>query len=95
MNSTTFTSDDARKHWRDLLDLAHADESEIVIERYNKPVAVLLNYERYQAIKELLYELRTIRQAEKNLRTWLNNPSRGQLYTDFRRQLSDEGLLVE
>lgn len=43
MNSTPFTSDDARKRWRDLLDLAQVAEAEIVIERHNKPVAVSLN----------------------------------------------------
>ena len=43
------------------------DQTEVVIERYNKPVAVLVNYEQYQTMKALLSELRVINQAEKNL----------------------------
>jgi prevent-host-death family protein len=95
MITTTFTSDDARKRWRDLLDMTYRDDAEVVIERYNKPVAVLINYEQYQAVKGLLHEMRMIRQAEKNLHAWLNDSNRGQLYSEFRQQLIDEGLLGE
>jgi PHD/YefM family antitoxin component YafN of YafNO toxin-antitoxin module len=69
MTITTFTSDDARKRWRDILDLVYPDEAEVVIERYHKPVAVLINFDQYQVVKALLRELRTIRQAERNQRS--------------------------
>ena len=95
MITETFTSDDARKHWRDLLDMTYADNAEVVIERYNKPVAVLINYEQYQTVKALLDEIRIIKQAEKNLQRWRKNPALGKPYTQFRQELIDEGLLVE
>jgi PHD/YefM family antitoxin component YafN of YafNO toxin-antitoxin module len=95
MITETFTSDDARKRWRDLLDMAYADRAEAMIERYNKPVAVLVNYDQYQTIKALLDEIRMIKQAEKNLQAWRKNPLRGKPYTQFRQELIDEGLLVE
>ena len=95
MLTQTFTSDDARKRWRDLIDLAYADQTEVVIERYNKPVAVLVNYEQYQTMKALLSELRVINQAEKNLQAWRKTPARGKPYTQLRQELGAEGLLEE
>ncbi len=95
MITETFASDDARKRWRDLLDMAYADNAEVVIERYNKPVAVLVNYDQYQMIKALLDEIRMIKQAEKDLQTWRKQPSLGKPYAQLRQELIDEGLLVE
>lgn len=95
MPTATFTSDDARQHWRDLLDLAYTNKAEVVIERYNKPVAVLLNYEYYQIIKALLDEIRLLRQAEHNLQAWRKNPALGKPYAQFRQELLNEGLLPE
>lgn len=48
---TTMKSDEARIQWRDLLDSAHAGD-EIVIERYNKPMAVVVNYAEWQRMKQ-------------------------------------------
>ena len=44
-------SNDARLHWRDVLD-AGAKGLDIVITRYNKPVSVVIDYEDYLALVE-------------------------------------------
>lgn len=44
----TLTADEARTNWRDMLDTALRG-GEMVIERYNKPIAVVVNYEEWQA----------------------------------------------
>jgi antitoxin (DNA-binding transcriptional repressor) of toxin-antitoxin stability system len=45
---TTMSADQARINWRDTVDLAFRG-GEVVIERYNKPVAVVVNYDEWQA----------------------------------------------
>lgn len=42
----TFSSDQARTQWRELLDAVIAGES-IIIERYGKPVATLIPYQEF------------------------------------------------
>ena len=44
---TTMSADQARIKWRDTVDLAYRG-GEIIIERYNKPVAVVVNYDDWQ-----------------------------------------------
>lgn len=45
MTVQVMKSDEARTNWRDLLDTASAGEFDIVIERYGKPTATVVNYE--------------------------------------------------
>jgi len=44
---TTISSDQARINWRDTIDTAFKGD-EVVIERYSKPVAVVVSYEEWQ-----------------------------------------------
>lgn len=46
MSVVTLSSDDARTKFRDLIDATMAGQ-ETIIERYNKPVAVVVNYEQW------------------------------------------------
>lgn len=46
MADKTISSDQARAKWRELLDMAAAGDH-IIIERYGKPVAVLVPYQDY------------------------------------------------
>lgn len=57
MSIVTVTSEDARLHWRETIDAAYAEKKSVVIERYNKPVAVLLSYEQWQATVQSLQRL--------------------------------------
>lgn len=50
MTLSTMRSEDARRNWRDLLDAAHRG-LETVIERYQKPTAVVVGYTEWKALK--------------------------------------------
>jgi PHD/YefM family antitoxin component YafN of YafNO toxin-antitoxin module len=50
METVIFKSDEARKRWRDMMDAALTGK-EVVIERYDKPQAVLLNYQQWETWK--------------------------------------------
>lgn len=50
MNTMTVKSDEARIRMRDILDEAVAGR-EVVIQRYDKPVAVVVPYELWKALK--------------------------------------------
>lgn len=60
MPVVTITSEEARLHWRETIDAAYADKKNVVIERYNKPVAVLLSYEQWQATRQQLQRLKEL-----------------------------------
>lgn len=60
MSIVTVTSEDARLHWRETIDAAYAEKKSVVIERYNKPVAVLLSYEQWQATVQSLQRLKEL-----------------------------------
>lgn len=47
----TFKSDEASLKLSDILDDVFRGDTEVVIERYNKPTAVVVNYEQWQALK--------------------------------------------
>ncbi len=51
MTIKTFNSGDARLKLRDILDDVIGGDTEVVIERYNKPSAVIVNYEQWQELK--------------------------------------------
>ena len=47
MAAKVIGSREARANWRDLLDAAHAEASDVVIERSGQPVAALIPYRDY------------------------------------------------
>lgn len=51
MTTKTIGSDEARLKLRDILDDVQAGTTEVVIERYSKPTAVVVNYAQWQAWK--------------------------------------------
>ncbi len=57
MATITLSSDDARRSWRELLELAYMDRQEAIIKRWNKPIAILVNYEQHQKEKARLAQL--------------------------------------
>jgi prevent-host-death family protein len=60
-------SRDARANWRDMLDLAQANDTDVVITRYNKPVVAVVAYEDYVAVQEELRKRRATRRARRRL----------------------------
>lgn len=92
MTVKTLKSDAARNHWRDLLDEVAAG-ADVVIERYNKPVAALIRYEDYLALQEELDDLRAAQRAREALEEWRRDPSTARPYSEIRTELIEAGIL--
>lgn len=67
MTVETFDSNEARAHWRNLLDLAQTQDTDVVITRYNKPVVAMVSYDDYVSVQEELNRQRRIRRAQRRL----------------------------
>lgn len=81
----TYGSEEARLKLRDILDDVNSGQ-ESVIERYNKPVAVVVGYRQWQALKRLRAEQLAQSRAEARA---------GQTYTfeEVEQMLKRDGLL--
>lgn len=93
MPVTTIGSREARQKWRDLLDAAHMGTTDTVIERNGKPIAVLIPYEDYLTIEEMLDDLRAARRAAEFQEAAKRNPGRS--YDEIRADLKRKGLINE
>jgi PHD/YefM family antitoxin component YafN of YafNO toxin-antitoxin module len=85
-------SNRARTKWRDVLDKAHS-RVDVVIERYGQPVAAVIAYDDYVAIRDELDDLRAARRAAAVYEAWKRNPEIARPYTEFRAELVAEGVL--
>lgn len=56
MTVKTMKSEEARLSWRDVLDTAHTGGA-VVVERYEKPVAVVISYRRWEQMQAEHLEL--------------------------------------
>ena len=50
---TAMKSEDIRQSWRKVLDDVRFRDTDVVIERYNEPVGVIVNYDRYRELVKL------------------------------------------
>jgi len=89
------TTNEARNKFRDVVDTVQTGEADVVVERYGKPLVAVISYKDYQAMEEILEELRAVRHAEKAYEAWKKDPSRGKPYEEFREELLKEDLLDE
>jgi prevent-host-death family protein len=80
----------ARAEWREILDTVMTGDSDIVISRYGKEVAVLIPAEDYRALESELEELRMTRVAEDIYEAYLADRSAAVQYTEVREELLDE-----
>lgn len=58
-------SNQARNHWREMLDAVLASNADVVITRYSQPVAAVVSYEDYLAVADELTRLRTSRARQR------------------------------
>jgi len=93
MTVATIDSVEARAQWRSILDTASNGNGDIVITRYGKPVATLIDYEDWLALQEELDDLRAARRADVAFEEYLADPSTAVPWDEFRRELAAEGLL--
>jgi PHD/YefM family antitoxin component YafN of YafNO toxin-antitoxin module len=64
METVTFKSFDARRHWRDMMDAALLGKH-VILERYDRPQAVLVNYEQWHKDQARLKELELLVEAQR------------------------------
>jgi PHD/YefM family antitoxin component YafN of YafNO toxin-antitoxin module len=88
-------SNTARTQWRDILDTAGGGNTDVVVERYGKPMVAVIAYDDFLALQEELDDLRAGRRAAEAYEAWQKDPGRGTPYEDFRAELVAEGLLDE
>jgi prevent-host-death family protein len=85
-------SNEARAKWRDVLDSTHAGE-DTVIERYGKPIAVVIPYVDYEALLDELDDLRAGRRAQAAVEEWRKDPSLGTPLEQVEAEWRAQGLL--
>lgn len=50
MKAIAMKSEDIRQKWRKVLDDVRFRNTDVVIERYNEPVGVIISYDRYREL---------------------------------------------
>jgi PHD/YefM family antitoxin component YafN of YafNO toxin-antitoxin module len=65
MSVITLTSEDARLKWRETIDAAYVDKQPVVIERYKKPIVVLLNYAQWEKQQQRMMELELLLEVRR------------------------------
>lgn len=66
MITKTLDSKGARNNWREMLDLVAIRHTEVVITRYNKPVAAVVPYDDYLAVRSALLKHRAARRSRQH-----------------------------
>jgi prevent-host-death family protein len=94
MDVQTVDANTARLQWRMLIDTAIRG-GDTIIERYNKPTAVVIPFEDYQALQEELEELRAGRRAQAAHEEWVHDPSTGEEWETVKAALRREGRLSD
>lgn len=88
MSVSIVKSDEARNNWRALLDKVFADRDEVVVERYNKPLAVLVNYDVWDRMKKSHAAMLAQRAAEMD-----TGPEASIPWEVVKRGMIDRGLV--
>jgi prevent-host-death family protein len=92
MQINVLKSDNARQHWRDVLDQVAAGK-DVIIERYNKPLAAIIPYEVYLALLEEIDEWRIVQIAKAELEEYRRDASTARPWEEVKAELIADGLL--
>jgi len=91
MTVSTMRSDEARLNWRELLDQVLANQAaEIVIERYSKPLAVVVNHTAWDKMKKAHIAMLDRLSAEMD-----EDPSMAVPWEEVKQGMKARGLLDE
>ena len=63
----TVDSNQARNNWRETLDTVMAQDIDVVVTRYNKPVVTMVSYEDYLTVQDDLAKRRAERKTCQQL----------------------------
>jgi prevent-host-death family protein len=94
MLTKALSSEQARIQWRGVIDAAVAGEN-VIIERYGKPTAVVISYQDFAAIEEIMEDLRDAREVEAALEEWRRDPTTARPWEEIKAEFIAEGLLDE
>ena len=61
----TMTTDQARTNWRAVIEKTFVDKDQVIIERYNRPVCVLVDYDLWQIMQQ--YREEHLRKLSKQI----------------------------
>lgn len=81
MSPTKVKSGEARANWRNILDQVFSGK-DVIVERNGKEVAVMIPAGDYAQIREMLLELRAVREAEAAYEEWQDNPAVARAWDD-------------
>jgi prevent-host-death family protein len=63
----TVDSNQARNNWREMLDAVMAQDVDVVVTRYNKPVVTMVSYEDYLSVQDELVKRRAERKTQQQI----------------------------
>jgi len=90
MTIKTIKSGEARIKWRDVLDQVFSGKGDVTIERSGKNVAVLIPAVDYEQIREMLEEIRSVREAAAAYDEWKTDPSVARPFDEVDAELNAE-----
>lgn len=89
MTVSTIKSDEARNRWAALLDRVLGNQNEeVVIERYSRPLAVLVNHTAWERMKKTHTALLAHLSAEME-----SDPAMAVPWADVKQGMKERGLL--
>lgn len=94
MGTKVMKSEAVRVGWRDVIDDVSAG-TDVLVERYNKPVAAVISYEIYMALQEEIEELHASRQAAAIREALRSGKLKAVPWEQVKAELRAAGLLDE
>ncbi len=86
----TFKSEEARSRWRDMMDTALIG-GKVIVERYNKPQAVLIGYTQFNAMSERLETLEAWAEAQSIDKTIESGQSQVVTFEQHKAKMQAKG----
>ena len=94
MTVMTIRSEKARMQWRETIDAAYVDKTDVIIERHGKPVVTLVEHKKWQQILNRLAALEFAARAAKDYEQMRADPSLTVSEEEYQQLLKREGLTV-
>lgn len=93
MSLWRLNANEARKRWRDIVDAAAKGDSDVLVERYGKPMVAIIPYDDYAELADALDDLRAARRAAAAYDAWRQDAGLGRPMEAVEEELREEGLL--
>jgi prevent-host-death family protein len=84
------SSREARRKWREVLDMVMTGSSDVAITRYGQSIAVIIPAQDYEALANMIDELRITRMADRIYGEYIADREAAVSYEEVRRELTGE-----